>query len=40
MTQKERMEQELIYDPGDPEIVDEQGIYLDRLWEFNHLKPS
>lgn len=40
MTQKERMEQELIYDPGDLEIMDEQGGYMDRLWEFNQLKPS
>ncbi len=40
MCAQTRRKQELIYDPGDPEIVDEQGSYLDRLWEFNHLKPS
>jgi galactoside O-acetyltransferase len=30
----------LIYDPADPEIVDEQTPFLDKLWEFNQLKPS
>lgn len=30
----------LIYDPTDPEIMDEQFPYLDRLWEFNQLRPS
>ena len=30
----------LIYDPTDPEITDEQFPYLDRLWEFNQLRPS
>jgi galactoside O-acetyltransferase len=30
----------LIYDPADPEIMDEQTPYLDKLWEFNQLKPS
>lgn len=39
MTQKERMEKGLIYDPGDQEILDEQFPYLDRLSEFNSL-PS
>jgi Acetyltransferase (isoleucine patch superfamily) len=34
------MEAGLIYDPGDDEIVKEQGIYQDKLWEFNQLKPS
>lgn len=40
MTQYERMEAGLIYDPGDAEILDEQFQYADRLWEFNQLKPS
>ncbi len=40
MTQYERMEAGLIYDPGDKEILDEQIQYVDRLWEFNRLKPS
>ena len=40
MTQKERMEQGIIYDPGASEIADEQAIYMERLWEFNQLRPS
>ena len=40
MTQYERMTQGLIYDPADPEITAEQTLYLDRLWEFNQLKPT
>lgn len=40
MTQYERMVNGLIYDPADPEIMDEQTPYLDKLWEFNQLKPS
>lgn len=40
MTEYEKMVKGLIYDPGDREIMREQGQYLDRLWEFNRLKPS
>lgn len=40
MTQRERMEKGLIYDPMDPEIMKEQTPLLDGLWEFNQLKPS
>ena len=40
MTQYERMEKGLIYDPGDPEIMADQMRYQDRLWEFNRLRPS
>ena len=40
MTQYERMKKGLIYDPGDPEILEEQRKFLDGLWEFNQLKPS
>lgn len=40
MTQYEMMVNGMIYDPGDPEIMDEQKIYMDRLWEFNQLRPS
>ena len=40
MTQYERMEAGLIYDPGDAEIMEAQMPYLDKLWEFNRLKPS
>ena len=31
MTQKERMEQGIIYDPGASEIADEQAVYMERL---------
>jgi len=40
MTQYERMIAGLIYDPADEEIVNEQLMYMDLLWEFNRLKPS
>ena len=40
MTQYERMEKGLLYDPGDPEILAEQRPFQDRLWEFNQLKPT
>lgn len=40
MTQYERMAKGLIYDPADPEIMNEQALYLNRLWEFNQLKPT
>ncbi len=40
MTQYERMEAGLVYDPGDKEIMAEQVPFQDRLWEFNQLKPS
>lgn len=40
MTQYERMVAGLIYDPNDAEIIDEQCQYMEKLWEFNQLKPS
>ena len=40
MTQYERMVTGLIYDPGDEEVMKEQVPLLDKLWEFNQLKPS
>lgn len=40
MTQYERMEKGLIYDPADREIMDEQVTYQDRLWKFNQLKTT
>ena len=39
MTQQERMIRGLLYDPSDPAIMNEQAAYLERLWEFNRLKP-
>ena len=38
--QYERMEAGLIYDPADEEIHKEQDKYLDRMYEFNHSRPS
>lgn len=40
MNHKERMEQGLIYNPNVPEIMGDQFVYADKLWEFNQLKPS
>jgi len=39
MTQYERMIKGLIYDPADEEIVKEQIVYQQKLWEFNKLSP-
>lgn len=30
----------LIYDPADSEILKEQVVFQDMLWDFNQLKPS
>ena len=40
MTQYERMVQGLIYDPADPEIMEEQGRFVEKQWAFNQLKPG
>lgn len=40
MTNYEKMVKGIIYDPADDEIFSEQLPYLDKLWEFNKLKPS
>ena len=40
MTEYERMVQGLVYDPCDDEIMKEQQVYQQRLWEFNQLKPT
>lgn len=40
MTEKERMEQGIIYNPNVSELTDEQSIYMEKLWEFNQLRPS
>lgn len=40
MTEYERMEQGMIYDPCDDEIMNEQRVYQDKLWGFNQLRPS
>jgi galactoside O-acetyltransferase len=40
MTQRERMNQGLIYDPGDNEILKEQMAYLEYLYDYNATRPS
>lgn len=40
MTERERMDAGLIYDPGDSAIMKEQSSYLDLLYEFNATRPS
>lgn len=40
MTQKERMEAGLIYDPFDKEIMDDQTPRLELMYEFNMSRPS
>ncbi len=40
MTEYQRMEAGLLYDPGNEEIMREQVPYQDRLWAFNQLKTS
>lgn len=40
MTQKERMERGMLYDPGDKEIMAEQFPYLDLLNAFNAIPSS
>ena len=40
MTERERMDAGLLYDPGDEDIISEQSKYQDALHEFNMMKPS
>ena len=40
MTQRERMDAGLVYDAGDAEIMNEQGGYLEKLYDFNATRPS
>ena len=40
MTDRERMEASLIYDPGAEDILAEQGKCLELLYEFNLTRPS
>lgn len=39
MTQKERMEKGLVYDTCDPEIMELQRPFQQKIWEFNQLTP-
>ena len=40
MTQRERMDKGMLYNPGADEIMNEQFPYLDRLGEFNNCSSS
>lgn len=40
MTEKERMEAGLLYDPADRVFLDEQAVLGEKLREFNELRPS
>lgn len=40
MTERERMDRGLLYDPGADEIMDEQLSFLDVLYDFNNTRPS
>lgn len=40
MTQYERMVKGLIFDACDPEILEMQRPFHEKLWEFNQLKPT
>ncbi len=39
MTQRERMNAGMIYDPADPDILKEQLSYKQAMYDFNHLGP-
>lgn len=40
MTERERMDKGLIYDPVDDAIIKEQNSYLELLYDFNSTRPS
>lgn len=40
MTTQEKLHGGGLYLPTDPEVLQEQLAYLDRLYEFNHTRPS
>ena len=40
MTEKERMEAGLLYDPGKPEFLEKQAVLNENLHKFNMLLPS
>ena len=39
MAEFEKLHTGEIYDPGDPEIMREQTFCLERLYEFNSIRP-
>ena len=40
MTNLEKMHLTMLYDPADGDIVEEQTACLDRLYDFNHTRPT
>ena len=40
MTQLERLEAGLVYDTCDKEILENQGVLQERMWELNRLNPT
>ena len=40
MTNLEKMHATMLYDPADGDIVEEQIACLDRLYDFNHTRPT
>lgn len=40
MTNLEKMHATMLYDPADGDIVEEQAACLDRLYDFNHTRPT
>ena len=40
MTNLEKMHATMLYDPADGNIVEEQTACLDRLYDFNHTRPT
>ncbi len=40
MTNKEKMHSGDLYNPGDNEVLKEQFMYLEKLYEFNQTRPS
>jgi acetyltransferase-like isoleucine patch superfamily enzyme len=40
MTEREKMEQGMLYLAGDPQLLQERLACQDLCWEYNHLRPS
>ena len=40
MTDRERMNADLIYNPKNPDLVDEQLTYMERMYDYNQTRPS
>lgn len=40
MTEYQKMQAGIIYDPGDEEIMNEQNSYLETMYDFNATRPS